>query len=73
MNQYITGAVIKELREKNNLTQSELAAILNVSDKAVVILLLLKLKRIFKFKFYCEARRFLRAYTLIDLMQLLVA
>ena len=25
MNQYVTGAVIKELREKNNLTQSELA------------------------------------------------
>ena len=35
MNQYVTGAVIKELREKNNLTQSELAMILNVSDKAV--------------------------------------
>ena len=25
MNQYVTGAVIKELREKKNLTQSELA------------------------------------------------
>ena len=35
MNQYVTGAVIKELREKNNLTQSELATILSVSDKAV--------------------------------------
>lgn len=35
MNQYITGAVIKELREKNKLTQSELAAKLNVSDKTV--------------------------------------
>ena len=35
MNQYVTGAVIKELREKHNLTQSELATILNVSDKAV--------------------------------------
>ena len=35
MNQYVTGAVIKKLREKNNLTQSELAMILNVSDKAV--------------------------------------
>ena len=35
MNQYVTGAVIKELREKKNLTQSELATILNVSDKAV--------------------------------------
>lgn len=35
MNQYITGAVIKELREKNNLTQAELAEKLNVSDKTV--------------------------------------
>ena len=35
MNQYITGAVIKELREKNSLTQAELAERLNVSDKAV--------------------------------------
>lgn len=25
MNQYITGAVIKELREKKNMTQAELA------------------------------------------------
>lgn len=25
MNQYVTGAVIKELREKNCLTQAELA------------------------------------------------
>lgn len=35
MNQYVTGAVIKELREKSRLTQSELAAKLNVSDKAI--------------------------------------
>jgi len=35
MNQYVTGAVIKELREKNHLTQSELAEKLNVSDKTV--------------------------------------
>lgn len=35
MNQYITGAVIKELREKNNLTQIELASKLNVSNKTV--------------------------------------
>ena len=35
MNQYVTGAVIKELREKNNLTQAQLAGILNVSDKTV--------------------------------------
>ena len=35
MNQYVTGAVIKELREKNHFTQSELAAKLNVSDKTV--------------------------------------
>ena len=35
MNQYVTGAVIKKLREKNHLTQSELAERLCVSDKAV--------------------------------------
>ncbi|MBR5560888.1 MAG: helix-turn-helix domain-containing protein [Clostridia bacterium] len=35
MNQYITGAVIRQLREKNNLTQAELAGKLHVSDKAV--------------------------------------
>lgn len=35
MNQYVTGAVIKELREKNNLTQAELAERLYVSDKTV--------------------------------------
>lgn len=35
MNQYVTGAVIKELRERNQLTQAELAAKLNVSDKTV--------------------------------------
>lgn len=35
MNQYVTGAVIKELRDKSQLTQSELAAKLNVSDKAI--------------------------------------
>ena len=35
MNQYITGAIIKELREKNKLTQSELAQRLSVSDKAI--------------------------------------
>lgn len=35
MNQYITGTVIKELREKNNLTQAELADKLCVSDKTV--------------------------------------
>ena len=35
MNQYVTGAVIKELREKNHLTQAELADKLNVSDKTV--------------------------------------
>ena len=32
MNQYVTGAIIKELREKNQLTQNELAEKLNVSD-----------------------------------------
>ncbi len=35
MNQYITGSVIKELREKNNLTQYQLAEKLGVSDKTV--------------------------------------
>ena len=35
MNQYITGAVIKELREKNHFTQAELAEKLCVSDKTV--------------------------------------
>ena len=35
MNQYVTGAVIKELREKNKLTQAELAKKLNVSDKTI--------------------------------------
>ena len=31
MNQYITGTIIKELREKNQLTQAELAEKLTVS------------------------------------------
>jgi len=35
MNQYVTGAMIKKLREKRKMTQLELADILNVSDKAV--------------------------------------
>ena len=35
MNQYVTGAVIKELREKNKLTQAELAEKLCVSDKTI--------------------------------------
>ena len=35
MNQYVTGAVIKELREKNKLTQQALAEKLGVSDKTV--------------------------------------
>ncbi len=35
MNQYVTGAVIKELREKNKITQSRLAETLGVSDKAI--------------------------------------
>ena len=35
MNQYVTGAVIKELREKNRMTQLELAEKLGVSDKTV--------------------------------------
>lgn len=35
MNQYVTGAVIKELREKNHMTQAQLADQLNVSDKTI--------------------------------------
>ena len=35
MNQYVTGAVIKELREKRNMTQAEFAKRLSVSDKTV--------------------------------------
>ena len=35
MNQYVTGAVIKRLREKQKLTQVEQAEMLNVSDKTV--------------------------------------
>ena len=35
MNQYITGAVIKELREKRKMTQLQLAEMLKVSDKTV--------------------------------------
>ena len=35
MNQYVTGAVIRELREKNKMTQAQLAERLGVSDKTV--------------------------------------
>lgn len=35
MNNYITGKIIKELREKQNFTQIELANMINVSDKTV--------------------------------------
>lgn len=35
MNQYVTGAMIRALREKNHLTQAELAERLYVSDKTV--------------------------------------
>ena len=35
MNQYVTGAVIKDLREKNKMTQLQLADKLGVSDKTV--------------------------------------
>ena len=35
MNQYVTGAVIKELREKNKMTQLQLADKLGVSDKTI--------------------------------------
>ncbi|HAL60594.1 MAG TPA: XRE family transcriptional regulator, partial [Sarcina sp.] len=35
MNQYVTGAVIRELREKSGMTQARLAEKLGVSDKTV--------------------------------------
>ncbi|MGN0243482.1 MAG: helix-turn-helix domain-containing protein [Lachnospiraceae bacterium] len=35
MNQYVTGAVIKELRERHKMTQLQLAEKLGVSDKTV--------------------------------------
>ncbi len=35
MNQYVTGAMIRRLREEKKLTQQQLAEKLNVSDKAV--------------------------------------
>lgn len=35
MNQYVTGAVIKELREKRKMTQLQLAEKLGVSDKTI--------------------------------------
>ena len=35
MNHYVTGAVIRALREKLHMTQADLAAVLCVSDKAV--------------------------------------
>ena len=35
MNQYVTGAIIKELREKNHMTQAKLAEKLSVTDKSI--------------------------------------
>lgn len=35
MNNYVTGKLIKELREKNNMTQLELGILINVSDKTI--------------------------------------
>lgn len=35
MNHYVTGAVIKRLREAKHLTQAQLAEKLCVSDKAI--------------------------------------
>lgn len=35
MNQYVTGAVIKRLREEKNMTQLQLAERLSVSAKTV--------------------------------------
>ena len=35
MNQYVTGTVIKSLREQNRMTQLQLAEKLGVSDKTI--------------------------------------
>lgn len=35
MNQYVTGAIIKQFREKRGMTQAQLAQRLSVSDKAI--------------------------------------
>ena len=35
MNQYVTGTIIRELREKNKMTQLQLAEKLGVSDKTI--------------------------------------
>ena len=35
MNNYVTGKIIKELREKEQITQMELANMIGVSDKAI--------------------------------------
>lgn len=35
MNTYVTGKIIKELRENKKMTQLELAGILDVSDKTI--------------------------------------
>ena len=35
MNQYVTGAMIKRLREQKNMTQQQLAERVSVSDKAI--------------------------------------
>ena len=35
MNQYVTGEIIRRLREEKKLTQLELAEMLHVSDKTV--------------------------------------
>ena len=35
MNNYVTGKIIKDLREKQNLTQSKLAEAISVSDKTI--------------------------------------
>lgn len=35
MNNYVTGKIIKELREMKQLTQVELANIIGVSDKTI--------------------------------------
>jgi transcriptional regulator with XRE-family HTH domain len=35
MNQYVTGTMIRHLRENKSMTQQQLAEIIGVSDKAI--------------------------------------
>ena len=62
MNPYVTGTVIKELREKCNMTQAQIADKLGVSDKIQMIKLYpegnaearVKINGVKKVMFYCN-------------------